>query len=143
LADEQPQVSAKTTRHKVDVDAHDEKDESPVGRDDLSSRAGPFEEKSSGREESDIKALPEQSEKPDGPKEPDEPDGFEDHAVEVSESESKVLYEGEFVGSTTSNKYHRQNCRYAAKISPENRVYFGSEEEAEKQGYSPCKTCSP
>jgi len=137
LAEEQPQASADPTRQKGDADANDEKAESPDERDALSSRAGPSEEEVSGQGVSGIKASPGK------PREHEETDEPEDRAVEASKSKSKALHEGEFVGSITSNKYHRQNCRYAAKISPENRVYFESEEEAEKQGYSPCKTCSP
>lgn len=49
----------------------------------------------------------------------------------------------EFVGSVTSKKYHRVDCRYALKIKPENCIYFQSIEEAEEQGYLPCKICSP
>jgi hypothetical protein len=50
---------------------------------------------------------------------------------------------GDLVGSTSSNRYHRPDCRYAIKIKPENRVYFANAEEAERQGYLPCKTCNP
>jgi hypothetical protein len=49
----------------------------------------------------------------------------------------------QLVGSTSSSKYHRPDCRYAAKIKPENRIYFGSAEEAERKGYEACKSCSP
>jgi hypothetical protein len=59
-------------------------------------------------------------------------------ASEDSESSSHKL-----VGSTSSNKYHQPDCRYAAKIKPENRVYFSSVEEAEKKKYQPCKSCNP
>ncbi len=51
--------------------------------------------------------------------------------------------ETRFVGSATSNKYHRPDCRSAQKIKPENRIYFASEEDAHGQGYLPCKTCTP
>jgi len=50
---------------------------------------------------------------------------------------------GVFVGSSTSKKYHRLDCRYAAKIKPENKIYFSGEEDARTQGYLPCKTCNP
>lgn len=50
---------------------------------------------------------------------------------------------GKLVGSITSKKYHRPDCRYAIKIKPDNRIYFQSQEDAEKQGYLPCKVCSP
>ena len=48
-----------------------------------------------------------------------------------------------FMGSITSKKYHRLDCRYALKIKPENRIYFQSVEDAKGQGYLPCKSCSP
>lgn len=47
------------------------------------------------------------------------------------------------VGSSTSKKYHRLDCRYVAKIKPENRVNFQSPEDAKRQGYLPCKSCNP
>lgn len=50
---------------------------------------------------------------------------------------------GRFVGSITSKKYHRPDCRYALKIKPENCIYFQSIEDAERQGYLPCKVCNP
>jgi hypothetical protein len=50
---------------------------------------------------------------------------------------------GMFVGSSTSKKYHRLDCRYAAKIKAENKIYFSGEEDARVQGYLPCKTCNP
>ncbi len=50
---------------------------------------------------------------------------------------------GGLVGSKTSKKYHRPDCSYAIKIKPENKVYFANAEEAQKQGYQPCKACNP
>ena len=50
---------------------------------------------------------------------------------------------GKFMGSLTSKKYHRLDCRYALKIKPENCIYFQSIEDAEGQGYLPCKVCNP
>jgi methylphosphotriester-DNA--protein-cysteine methyltransferase len=47
------------------------------------------------------------------------------------------------MGSITSKKYHRLDCRYALKIKPENCIYFQSNEDAEGQGYLPCKVCNP
>lgn len=57
-------------------------------------------------------------------------------AANGSEGEAKL------VGSSSSKKYHRPNCRYVSKIKPENRVYFASQEEAKIQGYLPCKVCA-
>jgi hypothetical protein len=85
--------------------------------------------------------------KPKVHEEKDEPNEIrespEEQVAEASKSGSKALQNGDLVGSTTSNKYHRPDCRYAAKIRPENRAYFEDEGEAKKQGYSPCKTCNP
>ncbi|MCX6674194.1 MAG: hypothetical protein NTY37_10505 [Methanothrix sp.] len=50
---------------------------------------------------------------------------------------------GKFMGSITSKKYHRLDCRYALKIKPENCIYFQSREDAKGQGYLPCKICNP
>jgi len=48
-----------------------------------------------------------------------------------------------YVGSSTSNKYHRPNCKWAAQIKPEKVVTFSSVTEAQKRGYIPCPTCGP
>ena len=53
-------------------------------------------------------------------------------------SQERVL-----VGSISSRKYHLPDCRYAQKIKPENLVTFSSSEEAEREGYLPCKVCNP
>lgn len=50
---------------------------------------------------------------------------------------------GELAGSITSKKYHKPSCAYAMKIKPENKIYFASAEEAQRQGYQPCKACNP
>jgi len=59
-------------------------------------------------------------------------------AVSLSADTSEAL-----VGSSTSKKYHRLDCRYVAKIKPENRIDFTSPEDAKRQGYLPCKSCNP
>ena len=61
----------------------------------------------------------------------------------MDESEGKEESKGNFVGSSTSKKYHLPDCRYALKIKQENKVYFQSAEEAKSQGYLPCKSCHP
>jgi micrococcal nuclease len=48
-----------------------------------------------------------------------------------------------YIGNKNSKKYHTQECVWAGKISPKNRVEFRSVEEAEKAGYIPCKVCKP
>jgi hypothetical protein len=59
-------------------------------------------------------------------------------AVSLSTDTSEAL-----VGSSTSKKYHRLDCRYVAKIKPENMINFASPEDAKRQGYLPCKSCNP
>ncbi|HWQ21015.1 MAG TPA: Ada metal-binding domain-containing protein [Methanotrichaceae archaeon] len=48
-----------------------------------------------------------------------------------------------YVGSKSSKKYHKMDCRYALKLSAKNRVTFKDIDDAESQGYEPCKVCSP
>lgn len=48
-----------------------------------------------------------------------------------------------YVGSTRSKKFHRPDCDWAQRISPDNRVEFKSREEAIEAGYEPCKACRP
>lgn len=64
-------------------------------------------------------------------------------AKEVSTSTLSNEAKATFMGSITSKKYHRLDCRYALKIKPENRIYFQSMEDAKGQGYLPCKSCNP
>ena len=45
---------------------------------------------------------------------------------------------GLFVVSRGGKKYHWPWCSWAKKIKPENQVWFNSEAEAQKAGYSPC-----
>jgi len=76
-------------------------------------------------------------------------DGADDGEASVSsvgvtdESDGKEESERNFVGSSTSKKYHLPDCRYALKIKQENKVYFQSAEDAKSQGYLPCKSCHP
>lgn len=44
-----------------------------------------------------------------------------------------------FVGSVNSNLYHHKDCSTANRIKEENKIWFGSTEEAEAAGYSPSK----
>ncbi len=48
---------------------------------------------------------------------------------------------GAFVGSTQSDKYHTPGCRWAKKITDDNRIWFKDAEDAKNQGYTPCGTC--
>jgi hypothetical protein len=105
-----------------------------------------------GEKEDSKKSKPEISAEGDGAGDPELFDGSagaDDGEASVSsvgimdESEGKEGSEGNFVGSSTSKKYHLPDCRYALKIKEENKVYFQSAEEAKSQGYLPCKSCHP
>ena len=52
-------------------------------------------------------------------------------------------HEESLVGSKSSRKYHRPDCRFAQKIKPENLISFSSFEDARREGYLPCKVCNP
>src|SRR3972149_4216373 len=49
----------------------------------------------------------------------------------------------QFVGSKNSDKYHKQECQWAKRISESNLRTFDSAEEATDAGYQPCKVCKP
>lgn len=51
--------------------------------------------------------------------------------------------ESRYVGNLRSKKFHRADCEWATKMSPANRVYFKTREEAVRQGYAPCRVCQP
>ena len=46
-----------------------------------------------------------------------------------------------YVGSTTSDKYHKPSCEYAEKIYDGYLIYFDSVEAAERAGRTPCALC--
>ncbi len=48
---------------------------------------------------------------------------------------------GMFVASKNSAIYHKPDCKYVKQIKEENKVWFGSAEEAEKAGFKPDKNC--
>jgi len=48
-----------------------------------------------------------------------------------------------YIGSINSNVYHYPYCRYVAQIYAQNRIWFTSAEDAQSQGYRPCKVCKP
>jgi len=49
----------------------------------------------------------------------------------------------QYVGNINSNKYHYPDCKWAQKIKPGNEVWFSSAQDAQAQGYVPCKVCNP
>jgi len=49
----------------------------------------------------------------------------------------------EYIGSLKAGKFHRHDCRWAERISPEYRISFRSIQEASDKGYIPCNICKP
>lgn len=49
----------------------------------------------------------------------------------------------QYMGSKNTKKYHREDCQYVKTISDKNKVYFSSSQEAQDEGYIPCKACNP
>lgn len=49
----------------------------------------------------------------------------------------------QYVGATTTGKFHYTSCRWANKIRSDHRVYFETRDEAIAAGYVPCKVCAP
>lgn len=47
------------------------------------------------------------------------------------------------IGSRNTKKYHTEDCQYVKTISDKNKVYFSSSQEAQNEGYIPCKACNP
>ncbi len=46
-----------------------------------------------------------------------------------------------FVGNKEAKIYHTPACKLVLKIEAENKVPFGTKEEAVEAGYAPCKIC--
>ena len=49
---------------------------------------------------------------------------------------------GWLIGNDRSKKVHRPDCKWAAKISPANRVAIRDDADAKKLGFEYCKECS-
>jgi len=48
----------------------------------------------------------------------------------------KIYKPGKFLGSKNSNKYHIPKCEWAKRIKAKQRIWFKTEAEAKKKGYS-------
>jgi micrococcal nuclease len=56
---------------------------------------------------------------------------------------SSSCSDGSLVGNAVSRKYHYSCCQWAKKISQANETWFTSSQDAQNQGYAPCKVCNP
>ena len=57
------------------------------------------------------------------------------------EQKTFVVNEKRYIASKNGEKYYLPNCSGASKIKPENMIWFGTKEEAEKSGYELSTTC--
>lgn len=63
-------------------------------------------------------------------------------AASVKTSVTGVRQE-KYVASSVSDKYHRLSCEYADNILEENRVYYDTAADAERDGKCACSVCRP
>jgi pilus assembly protein CpaE len=56
---------------------------------------------------------------------------------------TKAHVKPKYVGSSTSNKYHYPDCKWAKTIPPKKLIGFKSAAQARAKGYIPCPTCNP
>lgn len=68
------------------------------------------------------------------------PDGS---ATAPATSSDSALNSVNFVGSMSSQVFHRATCRHAQRIKVENLVRFANSAAARKAGRTPCKSCQP
>lgn len=61
--------------------------------------------------------------------------------IQLSYYEEEKLYF--YIGNVRMNRFHVPHCRWARRISPENRIIFSTREDALKSQYEPCKVCHP
>ena len=110
-------------------------------------RAGNVAKNEAAKRDDSVGTLPSSKEKENGegslPVETVEVENDTSGGKSMPVSSSMDTSKATLVGSSTSKKYHRWDCRYVAKIKPENRINFTSPEDAKRQGYLPCKSCNP
>ena len=72
-------------------------------------------------------------------------DGIYIPVQQMNKTITNTIYKSEEnrVSSKESNIYHKSDCRYIKRIKEENIVIFEDPEDAESNGYIPCKHCNP
>ena len=71
---------------------------------------------------------------------------YHDGSSRLSETESgaSTTEDETYICNTGTMKYHTPDCSSAIEMKAKNKkVYTGSEEKLEAEGYSPCKNCNP
>lgn len=56
---------------------------------------------------------------------------------------SAAALAADYVGASTTHKFHYQSCRWAKHIRADHRVEFNTRQEAINAGYVPCAVCGP
>jgi len=66
------------------------------------------------------------------------------HRSQIDSPPAPVQMKGwKYVASKKSKVFHRPDCKWVKKISPQNLMGFKSRDEAIKSGRRPCKSCGP
>lgn len=60
-----------------------------------------------------------------------------------SKTDDTGASKGTYVASKIREPFHKADCEWASRISPENLVTYSSREEAIQAGHRPCKVCRP
>ena len=71
---------------------------------------------------------------------------YHDGSSRLSETESgaSTTEDETYICNTGTMKYHTPDCSSAIEMKAKNKkVYTGSEQQLEAEGYSPCKNCNP
>lgn len=61
----------------------------------------------------------------------------------ISFAEWTQQQNSEYIASASGEKYHKRDCDYVGNILKENRVYYETAAEAERNGKDPCALCRP
>lgn len=61
----------------------------------------------------------------------------------VSFAEWTRRQKAEYIASSESDKYHRRSCEYVENILDENRVYYDTAADAERDSKTACSLCRP
>jgi len=67
----------------------------------------------------------------------------DDTATAESARTTDPAPQARYVASSERDRFHVTECRWAARIQNENRIMFGSREDAIAAGFEPCGTCNP
>lgn len=60
-----------------------------------------------------------------------------------SKKEEQRKTSGKYIGSISSDKFHKPSCKWAKNIKSHNETWFSDYSDATTQGYSPCGVCKP